>query len=89
MRAACILQEEYNLGSRILNIPTLKPVDKKAILKTAEETGIMITCEEHLAGRFRKIVVGVIVDIKKYSSSLLFDIVGVDDKLNYPVPPGN
>jgi transketolase len=55
MRAAYILKEEYNLESRILNIHTLKPIDKKAILKAAEETNIIITCEEHQVGGFGNI----------------------------------
>ncbi|MBA7487017.1 1-deoxy-D-xylulose-5-phosphate synthase [subsurface metagenome] len=52
MRAAYILKEEYNLETRILNIHTLKPIDKKAILKAAEDTNIIITIEEHQVGGF-------------------------------------
>jgi len=47
MRIAYILKEEYNIETRILNIYTVKPIDKKAIVKAAEETGIIVTCEEH------------------------------------------
>ena len=42
MRAAYILKEEYNINTRILNIHTVKPVDKKAIIKAAEETNIIL-----------------------------------------------
>ena len=80
MRAAYILKEEYNLESRILNIHTLKPIDKKAILKAAEETNIIITCEEHQVGGFGNIVAGVIARNKKYSTSLLLDMIGVEDR---------
>jgi len=38
MRAAYILKEEYNIKTRILNIHTVKPIDRKAIAKAAEET---------------------------------------------------
>ncbi|HDP36327.1 MAG TPA: transketolase [Candidatus Atribacteria bacterium] len=80
MRAAYILKEEYNINTRILNIHTVKPIDKKAILKAAEDTNIIITCEEHQVGGFGNIVSGVIVGGKKYNSPLLLDMVGVDDK---------
>jgi len=80
MRAAYILKEEYNLESRILNIHTLKPLDKKAILKAAEETGIIITCEEHQVGGFGNIIAGVIAKNKKYSTPLLLDMIGVEDR---------
>ena len=80
MRAAYILKEEYNLESRILNIHTLKPIDKKAILKAAEETNIIITCEEHQVGGFGNIIAGVIAKNKKYSTPLLLDMIGVEDR---------
>jgi transketolase len=78
MRAAYILKEEYNLESRILNIHTLKPIDKKAILKAAEETNIIITCEEHQVGGFGNIISGVTAQNKKYSTPLQMDMIGVD-----------
>jgi len=80
MRAAYILKEEYNLETRILNIHTLKPIDKKAILKAAEETNIIITCEEHQVGGFGNIIAGVIARNKKYSTPLLLDMIGVEDR---------
>jgi len=80
MRAAYILKEEYNLETRILNIHTLKPIDKKTILKAAEETGIIITCEEHQVGGFGNIIAGVISQNKKYSTPLLLDMIGVEDR---------
>jgi transketolase len=87
MRAAYILKEEYNINTRILNIHTLKPIDKKAIIKAADETNIIITCEEHQVGGFGNIVSGVIVSGKKYSSPLLLDMVGVDDKFGLSGAP--
>jgi len=33
---------------RVLNMPTLKPLDEKAIIRAAEETGAILTVEEHL-----------------------------------------
>jgi len=80
MRAAYILKEEYNLEARILNIHTLKPIDKKAIIKAAEETNIILTVEEHQVGGFGNIIAGVIAQHKRYSTPLLLDMVGVEDR---------
>jgi len=80
MRAAYILKEEYGIEARILNVHTVKPIDKKAIVKAAEETGIIITAEEHQVGGFGNIVAGVIGQGKKYDAPLLMDMVGVEDK---------
>jgi len=80
MRAAYILKEEYNLESRILNIHTLKPIDKEAIIKAAEETGIIITTEEHQVGGFGNIIAGVIAQGKSYTNPLLMDMIGVEDR---------
>jgi len=52
----------------IFNFPYLKPIDKKAILKAAEEMGIILTCEEHQAGGFGNIIAGVIAQNKEYST---------------------
>jgi len=47
------LEAADNLGRegidcRVLNMPTLKPVDEAAIIRTAAETGAIVTAEEHL-----------------------------------------
>jgi len=80
MRAAYILKEEYNINTRILNIHTVKPIDKKAILKAVEDTNIIITIEEHQVGGFGNIISGVIAQNKKYSTPLLMDMIGVEDR---------
>lgn len=35
------------ISARVINIHTIKPIDKEIIIKAAEETGRIITCEEH------------------------------------------
>jgi transketolase len=80
MRAAYILKEEYNLESRILNIHTIKPIDKKAIIKAAEDTTLIISIEEHQVGGFGNIIAGVIAQGKSYDSPLLMDMIGVEDR---------
>lgn len=39
--------EMHNIGVRVLNCHTIKPMDKKTIIKAAEETGAIVTLEEH------------------------------------------
>ena len=36
------------INCRVLNMPTLKPIDEAAIIKAAVETGAIVTAEEHL-----------------------------------------
>jgi len=80
MRAAYILKTEYNLETRILNIHTVKPLDKESILKAAEEIGLVMTVEEHQKGGFGNIIAGVIATGKKYNTPLLLEMMGVDDQ---------
>jgi len=50
---ACALGAAQNLAldgidCRVLSMPTIKPLDRDAIIKAATETGAIITAEEHL-----------------------------------------
>ncbi len=36
-----------NINARVLNLHTIKPIDKVAIIKAARETGAIVTAEEH------------------------------------------
>jgi len=80
MRAAYILKEEYRIEVRILNVHTVKPIDEEAVVKAGEETGVIITAEEHQVGGFGNIVAGVIARGKRYEAPLLMEMVGVEDK---------
>jgi transketolase len=46
MIAHDMLKEE-GISARIINIATIKPIDKDIILKAARETGAIVTAEEH------------------------------------------
>lgn len=39
--------EKDNISVRVLNSHTIKPIDKETIIAAAEETGAIVTCEEH------------------------------------------
>ena len=46
LEAAKILEAE-GIDARVINIHTIKPIDKDIIIKAAEETGAIVTAEEH------------------------------------------
>ncbi|RCX16110.1 transketolase subunit B [Anaerobacterium chartisolvens] len=46
LKAAAELEKE-NINVRVLNMHTIKPIDKDAIINAAKETGAIITAEEH------------------------------------------
>jgi transketolase len=80
MRAAWILKQEYNIETRILNIHTIKPIDREALLKAADENCKILTVEEHQVGGFGNIVAGVITQGKKFSKPFIMDMVGIKDR---------
>ena len=80
MRAAYILKEEFGLETRVINIHTIKPIDKNAITSAANETDIILTVEEHQVGGFGNIVSGIISMNKEYNKPFLFDMIGVEDR---------
>ena len=46
LKAATLLQDE-GVEARVINMATVSPLDKQAIINAASETGAIITCEEH------------------------------------------
>ncbi|HUX56930.1 MAG TPA: transketolase [Bacteroidales bacterium] len=79
MRAAWILKQEYNIETRVVNIHTVKPIDKGSLLKATEEIGKILTIEEQQVGGFGNIVAGVIAQGKRFSKSFAMDMVGIND----------
>ncbi|MBR3908858.1 MAG: transketolase family protein [Clostridia bacterium] len=41
------LLKEQGISARVINIATIKPLDKEILLKAAKETGCIVTAEEH------------------------------------------
>lgn len=81
MRAAWILKKDYNLETRIVNMHTLKPLDKKTIIQCAKDTNIIITAEEHQVGALGNQVAGVIMSEKElYGKNIILGMVGVQDR---------
>jgi transketolase len=46
LKAAGTLSQE-GIDCRVINMPTVKPIDEEAIIKAAAETGAVVTAEEH------------------------------------------
>lgn len=80
MRAAYILNEEYNLEIRVINMHTVKPIDKRALISAAKDTKIIITCEEHQVGGLGNIVSGIISSTKDTNDPLIINMIGVEDR---------
>ena len=39
--------KKQNISARVINIHTIKPIDKDLIIKAAKETNLVITAEDH------------------------------------------
>ena len=46
LEAAELLKND-GISARVINIPTIKPIDEAIIAKAAVETGALVSCEEH------------------------------------------
>ncbi len=44
---ACEILENEGISAELINIHTIKPLDKDAIIKSAKKTGCIVTAEEH------------------------------------------
>lgn len=62
LEAAEMLQKD-GVDARVINIHTIKPIDKELIIKAAKETGAIITAEEHnIIGGLGSAVAEVLVE---------------------------
>ncbi|MDE1798556.1 MAG: transketolase, partial [Candidatus Micrarchaeota archaeon] len=81
MRAAWILESEFKLKARVLNLSTLKPLDKAALVRAARETGCILTVEEHQKGGLGNLVSSALLtDPTLLGHPLVFDMIGVEDR---------
>lgn len=70
------LQEE-NINVRVINIHTIKPLDREVIIKAVEETGKIITIEDHnVTGGLGSAVAEVIAEA---GTGILFRRLGLHD----------
>ena len=74
--AAREILEKSSIHARVIDIHTIKPLDKKIIIKAAQETGAIVTAEEHnILGGLGSAVAEVVVE--NYPVPMLR--VGVED----------
>ncbi|MFW5869160.1 MAG: transketolase C-terminal domain-containing protein, partial [Armatimonadota bacterium] len=79
MRAAVILKEEFGLETRVVNLHTVKPMDRPALIAAAAETGAVITAEEHQVGGMGNRVAGVIGEAS-LDRPVKLAMIGVQDR---------
>jgi transketolase len=81
MRAAWILKQEYGYETRVINMHTLKPLDRRAVVRAALDTGVVITAEEHQVGALAGLVNTVISSSQAlYGADVITGAVGVKDR---------
>lgn len=69
--------ETDGISSRVINIHTIKPVDRETIIKAVDETGKIITIEDHnVIGGLGSAVAEVIAE---YGKALKFKRIGLHD----------
>ena len=62
-KAAAEELSKEGISAGVLNIHTIKPIDSEAIIKAAEKTGCIVTCEEHsIIGGLGSAVAEVLVE---------------------------
>ena len=72
------------IGSRVLSMPTVKPLDKAAVLSAAAETGTIVTIEEHtIIGGLGSAVAEVLAEAG--FSNIAFKRLGIPDEFCHKV----
>lgn len=62
IKAADLLKAE-GIDAEIINIHTIKPIDREAVIKSASKTGAVVTCENHnVIGGLKSAVAEVLVE---------------------------
>ncbi|MDO8302291.1 MAG: transketolase, partial [Sedimentisphaerales bacterium] len=87
MRTAWILKQEFDVETRIINLHTIKPIDRSVIIAAVTDIGLLVTAEEHQVGGFGSIVAAVAGQEKKPHELLKIDMVGVEDKFGQSGAP--
>jgi transketolase len=81
MRAAWILKADFGIETRVINMHTLKPLDKATIIRAAAETGIIVTAEEHQVGGLGNLVSAAVAQARElYGRRLIMGMIGVKDR---------
>jgi transketolase len=76
LQAADLLAKE-DIQARVINVHTIKPLDRAALLAAAKETGAVVTAEEHtvLGG-----LGGAVAELLAQTQPVPMRFVGIDDR---------
>ncbi len=73
-----VILKDHNISLNIINLPTLKPLDRNVIIREALKTGTVITLEEHsVIGGLGSIVANILFEEKV---NVEFKKLGLKDK---------
>ncbi len=77
----CLLAAEElakeRISCRVINMASIKPLDREAIIKACKETGALVTCEEHqVMGGMGSAIAEVVVA----NSPVPMEFIGVQDR---------
>ncbi|MPM51193.1 1-deoxy-D-xylulose-5-phosphate synthase [bioreactor metagenome] len=82
IEAGQILKSQ-GINARVINLPTIKPLDKELLLDTAKECEKIITCEEHsIIGGLGDAVSGYLSQI----NPVIVRKIGVNDEFGHSGP---
>lgn len=80
VQAAKILKYDHGINARVLNMHTIKPIDKEAILAAVNDTRRIITAEDHtVIGGLGSAVAEVVIEAGK---ACAFRKLGLQDKFS-------
>ena len=78
------LLEAEGISARVIDMHTIKPIDREIIVKAASETGAIVTAEEHnVVGGLGAAVSEVVVQ----TENVPMEFVGVEDKFGHSAAP--
>ena len=76
--------EQKNISAEVIHVPTIKPLDEKTILTSAQKTGRVITVEEHqIAGGFGSAVAELLMEnffAGSEPAKIKFHRIGINDQ---------
>lgn len=76
--------ESENIKTKVLNISSIKPIDRRAILELAKETKAIVVVEEHqVAGGLGSLVAEILAE----EFPVLIEFIGVKDKFGQSGTP--
>ena len=83
LQAADELEKE-GITTRVINMSTIKPIDKELIIQAAKDTGAIVTCEEHsIIGGLGSAVAEVLVE----NCPVSMKRIGVPDRFGFSATP--